>query len=471
MKKVLVFALLALISLGLYSCKTASNVVLDWNVISDDLQIDTTKDVTVVFWHTMGKTTDPLLGQQALLEVYIQDFQEIYPHITVLHESKGGYDELRDAINTALPAGNEPDLSYSYSDHVAGYINSGRVLPMNNLIYNKNPQIALSEEDIADFVPGYWDEGQVYDNEGTILNLPFVKSTEVMFYNKTFFDKHSLTVPTTWDEVKTVSEQIRTIINTHADFSSLTTEQKNAIVPFGYDSEANLYITASEQQNIPYTAIGDDLTGQILFNNDDAKTMVAYFKDMYDNRLLTSRAMLGGDYTSNKFVAQQLFMTVGSTGGTNYNIPSGGAFEVGVAPLPQFDADNQKVIQQGPNINMFLKDDPQQMIAAWLFLKYITEAEQSARWSIATGYSPVRKSAFEQVNTYYDSLETISARQMVFKNVALVAEQQIPYYFTSPAFGKSSKARDQVGALFVNVFGNTYTIDEAFSKAYEEVAF
>ena len=57
-------------------------------------------------------------------------------------------------------------------------------------------------------------------------------------------------------------------------------------------------------------------------------------------------------------------------------------------------------------------------------------------------------------NTFYENLTTISARQTVFKNVALVAEQQIPYYFTSPAFGKSSKARDQVGALFVNVFGN-----------------
>ncbi len=471
MKKIFVVIFLALISIGLISCKKVSNVVLDWDVISDDLQIDTTQDVEIVFWHTMGKTTDPAMGQQALLEVFIEEFQEIYPHITVLHESKGGYPELRDAVNTSLPAGNEPNMSYSYSDHVAGYINSGRILPLNNLINNKNPEIAFSQQDLDDFVPGYWEEGKVYDNEGTMLNLPFVKSTEVMFYNKTFFEAHELTVPTTWDEVKTVSEQIRTIIDTDAAFANYSVAQKNSIVPFGYDSEANLFITAAEQENIPYTGISDDLQGEILFNNAEAKTMVSYFKDMYDNRLLTSKEMLGGDYTSNKFVAQQLFMSIGSTGGTNYNIPSGGLFEVGIAPLPQFDADNQKVIQQGPNINLFLKDNPQEMIASWLFLKYITASEQSSLWAIATGYSPGRISAFETVNTYYDDLTSISARQTVFKNVALVAEQQIPYYFTSPAFGKSSKARDQVGAIFVNVFGNTYSIDEAFSKAYEEVAF
>ncbi len=471
MKKIFIVFTLVLISVGLMSCKKASGVVLDWDVISDDLEIDTTEPVTIVFWHTMGKTVDPALGQQALLEVYIEDFKELYPHITVLHESKGGYNEIRDAINTALPAGNEPHLAYSYSDHVAGYINSGRVLPLNNLIDNKNPEIAFSIDDKNDYVEGYWNEGNVYDNAGTMLNLPFIKSTEVMFYNKTFFNKYNLSVPQTWEQVKTVSQQIRTIIDTHEDFSKLTASEKQAIIPIGYDSESNLFITASEQLNIPYTAIGENNEGQILFNNDEAKEMVSFFKEMYDARLLTTKEMLGGGYTSDKFVEQELFMSIGSTGGTNYNIPDNQAFEVGVAPLPQFDLENAKVIQQGPNIHMFLKDNVQEMIAAWLFLKFITNSENSARWAIATGYSPVRKSSFAEVNSYYENLTNISARQTVFKNVALVAQQQIPSYFTSPAFGKSSKARDQVGALIVNVFGNTYSIDEAFSKAYEEVAF
>lgn len=471
MKKVLLLLLVVFATFSLAACNRAMNVVLDWDVISDDLEIDTSSPVTIVFWHTMSKTTDPAQGQQALLEEYIQDFQEIYPHITVLHEQKGGYDQLRDAVNTALPAGNEPHMVYSYSDHVAGYINSGRVLPLNNLINNKNPEIAFSDADLEDYVEGYWAEGSVYDNEGTILNLPFIKSTEVMFYNKTFFDAHGLSVPTTWDQVSTVSAQIRSIIQTDPQFASLTQEQKDGFIPFGYDSEANLFITAAEQMNIPYTGIGEDLQGQILFNNDDAKEMVEYFKAMYDARALTSKEMLGGDYTSNRFVAQNLMMSVGSTGGTNYNIPSDGSFEVGVAPIPQFDANNQKVIQQGPNINFFRKDNVQENIAAFLFYKFITNTENSARWSIATGYSPVRKSSFEIVNNHYDNLTAPTAKDLVFQAVNQTAQAQIPYYFTSPAFDRSSKARQEVGYIFVNVFGNTLTIEEAFNKAYEEVAF
>ncbi|MFA6377640.1 MAG: extracellular solute-binding protein [Acholeplasmataceae bacterium] len=471
MKKVFVLLLVLLASFSLAACNRVENVVLDWDIISDDLEIDKTNPVTIVFWHTMSKTTDPAQGQQALLELYIEEFQALYPHITVLHEQKGGYDQLRDAINTALPAGNEPHMSYSYSDHVAGYINSGRVLPLNNLINNKNPEIAFSDADLEDYVEGYWAEGQVYDNEGTVLNLPFIKSTEVMFYNKTFFDKYSIDIPTTWDEVETVSLQIKNIINTHADFASWTSEQKATFIPFGYDSEANLFITASEQLQFPYTGIGDDLKGQILFNNDEAKDMVEYFKDMYDQKLITTKEMLGGDYTSNRFVAQNLMMSIGSTGGTNYNIPSDGSFEVGVAPIPQFDENHQRVIQQGPNINFFRKDDVQENIAAFLFYKFITNKENSARWSIATGYSPVRKSSFEIVNAHYDNLANPTAKDLVFAQVNQTAQQQIPYYFTSPAFDKSSKARQEVGYIFVNVFGNTYSIDEAFDKAYEEVAF
>ena len=39
--------------------------------------------------------------------------------------------------------------------------------------------------------------------------LPFNKSTDVLIYNKTFFDENNLSVPTTWDEMEQVSKQIK----------------------------------------------------------------------------------------------------------------------------------------------------------------------------------------------------------------------------------------------------------------------
>ena len=44
----------------------------------------------------------------------------------------------------------------------------------------------------------------------------------------------------------------------------------------------------------------------------------------------------------------------------------------------------------------------------------------------------------------------------------------IDNYYTSPAFNGSSKARDQVGALFVAAITETKTIDKAFRDAILE---
>jgi multiple sugar transport system substrate-binding protein len=165
-------------------------------------------------------------------------------------------------------------------------------------------------------------------------------------------------------------------------------------------------------------------------------------------------------------------MSIGSTGGTGYNIPGNNEFEVGVAPIPQFDLNNKAVIQQGPNINLFRKSNVQENIAAWLFLKYITAAEQTARWSVATGYSPVRTSAYDvQVYKDYVGQANPSARTQVFIDVANVGKVQSSYMFTSVVFPNSSKVRDEVGNIFTVVFGNTKSVDDAFDDAYDEARY
>ena len=458
MKKLFVVFLLAVSVVGLAGCNKATSFAINWDVISDDLQFDEETPVQVVFWHTMAKTSDPKLGQQALLDEYIKEFKVLHPNVTIVHEQKGGYTELRKAVDSALPAGNEPTMTYSYPDHVAGYIQSGRVLPLNNLVNNKNPEIAMTKASQEDFIPGYWDEGQVYDSRGSILNLPFLKSTEVMFYNQTFFEANNLTVPQTWDEVITVSRQIKALAPTK--------------IPFGYDAADNLFITASEQKNLPYTSVDDQGNGKILFNNQGSKDMVKFFDDMYKEGLITTKDMLGGAYTSDMFKAGDLYMSIGSTGGTGYNIPGNNEFKVGVAPVPQFDLDNKAVIQQGPNVNLFLKDNVQENIAAWLFLKYITEAEQTARWSVATGYSPVRTSAYD-VPAYKNYVEQASpsVNTQVYIDVFAVSRTQAPYMFTSVVFPNSSKVRDEVGNIFTVVFGKTKNIDDAFNEAYDEARY
>jgi N-acetylglucosamine transport system substrate-binding protein len=54
-----------------------------------------------------------------------------------------------------------------------------------------------------------------------------------MFYNKTAFDTNGWTVPTTWDEMWALCQQIK------------GTAGYENVNPLGYDSDANWYITLS----------------------------------------------------------------------------------------------------------------------------------------------------------------------------------------------------------------------------------
>ena len=60
------------------------------------VEFDTTKDVTIKFYSTMGQNL------RKVYDIFIEDFNEMYPNITVEHTTGFGYDELLSQIKTEL---------------------------------------------------------------------------------------------------------------------------------------------------------------------------------------------------------------------------------------------------------------------------------------------------------------------------------------------------------------------------------
>ena len=181
------------------------------------------------------------------------------------------------------------------------------------------------------------------------------------------------------------------------------------------------------------------------------------------------------------FVAQgadeiHSYMSIGSSAGATHQRPakddSGNyPFEVGIASIPQVDPANPKVISQGPSVCIFKKDNPQEVIASWLFVKYLTTSvEFQAEFSMASGYVPVLKSVAEN-ETYAAFLANADGYNYVSALSAKVCLDQQEAYYTSPAFNGSSTARDQVGALLTKCLGyktSDANIDAQIKKAFEE---
>jgi len=395
----------------------------------------------------------------------ITEFNKVYPNITITTTSQGSYDTLKDTVSNAIPAGTTPTMAYCYPDHVSEYLAAGAVMKMDDYInstkYGLGVDNGLSDGAQSDFIQTYWNEGNQYTVDGAAVNgvysLPFSKSTEVLFYNKTAFDKNGWTVPTTWDETWDLCKTIK------------ATTGYESVNPLGYDSDANMYITLSEQKKIAYTSGTGD---HFLFNNADAKAMVTELKGYYDKGYYKSQATsANGAYTSTQFTAQTLLMSIGSTGGTTYNYTEN--FETGVAALPQADLNDGKVIMQGPSICFFNKATADQKLAAWLFYKFITNTNNSAIWSVLTGYNPVRTSSY-QTTIYKDRADVDGAKGLVKKVADFLADSTNGYsnwYYTSPAFKGSSTARVEMGSLMGSVMLGTKTVEKAFADAMANCLF
>ena len=192
---------------------------------------DTTTPVTIKFYHSMGANLQEVLNDT------IKEFNKLYPNITIEHESYGDYNGVRDQIKTEIAVGGQPHIAYCYPDHIALYNEAGAVQTLDDLISSTvtvtradgtTETIGFTADQLSDFIQGYYNEGKAF-GDGKMYSLPISKSTEVLYYNKTFFEANGLKVPTTWEEMAQVCEQIKAI--------------DPKCIPLGYDSESNWFIT------------------------------------------------------------------------------------------------------------------------------------------------------------------------------------------------------------------------------------
>ena len=422
-------------------------------------------EVTITFYHTMGQNLSEVL------DLYIAEFNKLYPKIHIQHEQVGGYDDVREQIATQITVGNQPNIAYCYPDHVAMYNISKAVVTLDNLIASKETveradgtkeTLGLTDDQIADFIEGYYNEGKEF-GDNLMYTLPLSKSTEVLYYNKTFFEENNLEVPKTWDELEELCKKIKEI-----DPES---------IPLGYDSEANWFITMCEQKGTDYTSA----TGEhYLFDNDENKAFVKEFREWYQKGYLTTQTLYGA-YTSGLFTAEtgtKSYMSIGSSAGATHQRPAADEsgkypFEVGIATIPQENADDAKVISQGPSLCIFQKENKQEVIASWLFVKFLTtNVDFQAEFSIASGYVPVLKSVADH-EVYKEYLGKADGGNYITALSAKICMEQESAYYTSPAFNGSSTARDEVGALLTKCLSDETSdvdalIDQAFADAIEE---
>lgn len=496
MKKIVFIFALVLSVIGLTSCNKSqvANAGEEFKLYTIDQLKAHDGPIKVEFWHSFGHAIQEQLDY--LIEDFELEMKEQGINITVKSISTGGgYDGLRKRVNMGTRSNSIPTMILGYPDHFANYIENGILLPLNPFVETTDEEIALPSGGKDDFVQSYWNEVQVKDKKGKdiISGIPFNKSTEVMAYNANFVEPYLVKLGyaaklgdawenPTWEQVMKVSEEIKKDLNAakasntpltfkHGDTRStvpLTAADKYPVI---VDSTSNLFITATRQWGGEgkYTRIGANNEGEVVFDNPSVKAALGYFQQNAKAGFWQIPEKLNESYGSNVLRAREAFITIGSTAGIKNNTSD--AFDTKVTTYPQkAGSENKAVIQQGTNAAILSKNSNNYTrLAAWLLIRHLTNAENTATFSRKTGYLPVRTSAFES-NDYQDFMNTNDPFDLPVARAVTAGYNSRAYSYTDPAFSGSSIVRDEVGNLMVNVFSReSKTIEVAIQDSYREL--
>lgn len=346
-KRILVALVAVLVSVGCGNSKPAENT---------DIVSEITEETEVIFWHAMNG------AQEEALVSITNKFMDKYPLIKVTLQNQSKYPELQSKLlATSISPTDLPTMTQAYP----GWLYN---MTVDKLVVDLKPYIEHSTIGMTDYddINEGFRNGAIID--GVTYGMPFNKSTEVLYYNKTILDKLGLDAPTTFEELTAVSKEIF---------------EKEGIVGVGFDSLNNYYATGMANKGVSFN---EDLDA----TSKESLEVANYYREGVEAGYF--RTADSGEYLSTPFGNGILAMNVGSTAGESHIIKGAvnGGFEVGAVLRPE-----PKNIQQGTDLYMFESASAEQKTAAFEYMKFLVSKESQIEWAVKTGYIPVRTSAME----------------------------------------------------------------------------
>ena len=192
---------------------------------NEEIVTEIKNPVEITFWHAMNG------DQEKSLQGLVDNFQKENPNIKVILQNQSSYPDLQQKITATTASPKDlPTMTQAYPDWLLNAIDENLVLDLKPYIENET----LKFDNYDDIVKGFREASTL---DGKIYGIPFNKSTEVLWYNKTLFDKLNLKVPKTYEEFKDVAEDIK---------------EKANIFGGGFDSLSNYYTTYLKNEGVTF---------------------------------------------------------------------------------------------------------------------------------------------------------------------------------------------------------------------------
>lgn len=439
---------------------------------------DTSRNYEITFW----AKNDTNKRQTDIYKKAIEDFGELYPNITVNLRLYTDYGKIYNDVITNIATNTTPNVCITYPDHIATYLTGTNVVvPLDELFTDADyglggSQVLFDSPTKDEIIPQFLEECSF---AGHYYAVPFMRSTEACYVNKTYVEALGYTLPETltWDFLWEVSDAA-----TAKDAGgNYIVNGQSVLIPFIYKSTDNMMIQMLKQKDAGYSTSA----GEIRIFNDTTRDLLYTVADHVKTGAFSTFKI--SSYPANFLNAGQCIFAIDSTAGATWmgtNAPLSDIsedvlvdFETEVMMIPQFDPEHPQMISQGPSVCVFNKADSQEVLASWLFAQYLLTNDVQIAYSETEGYVPVTAKAQnsaeyqdylsragEDNNNYYDV--KIKASKLLLDNVGNT--------FVTPVFNGSASLRDASGQMIENVaksIRRKETVDDSYlDKLFEDVS-
>lgn len=389
--------------------------------------LDPDRPITVTLWHYYnGHIKDKF-------DAHVAEFNEtigMERGIVVDAQSQGDVVQLSDAVfdaaNQSIGTEPMPDIFAVYPD------NAIRVHQITELV---NLETYFSKQELNEYRSEFLEEGK-FNNNGNYYIVPIAKSSENLFVNKDYWEifasKYGYTNEDlyTWEGITKVAAHYHEVTG-------------NGF--FGIDANANYMLQAAKQLGTEMFIYKEDGNASLNFKKDIAKKVW----DNYYVPYLKGHFIKTGRFSSDDAKTGTVLAYTGSTAGAAY-FPTEVTFsqekvvpiEVLVLPYPHFKDGKPFAFQQGAGM-CIVKSDTAHELAATEFLKWFTATEQNLKFTVSTGYLPVKNEALNE-KLMLEAMETTDISNPAIRSSIITTSKMFEDYklYNSKPFNGSYEIRE-----------------------------
>ena len=376
-----------------------------------------TKDpITVTLWHVYGGQTESPLND------LIDQFNETIGKEENIRVQVGSVTNTNTIHENVLasafgdPGASElPDMFVSYPKTVLA-------MPDDTVLVDYCDY--FTKEELDEFIPAFLEEGVIHDR---LSILPVAKSTEVMFVNKTAFDRFAKETGAdiedlrTWEGLFAMSEQ-------YAEW----TDNKTTKIP--HDGK-NFFV---HDYHFNYFQVGVESLGENFFKGENLAFGPEFETawEPYAKAALSGGVWLRSGYATEPLRTGDSIVSVASSASVlyysdevSYEDNTSEKIEIVAMPCPVFSTGEKMVMQRGAGI-CTVKSTPDKEKACITFLKWLTETRKNVEFVTSLGYMPVKQEAFDACLP--EAIKELSDPMYVSLYQAFLDTQENYTFYTAP---------------------------------------